>query len=78
MSRGSLFVISGPSGTGKGTVCEKLLEREEIFLSVSTTTRDKRANEVDGVTYNYTTTENFQTTALRKRPLRICSRAGKM
>ena len=60
MSRGSLFVISGPSGTGKGTVCEKLLEREEIFLSVSTTTRDKRANEVDGVTYNYTTTENFQ------------------
>ena len=60
MSRGSLFVISGPSGTGKGTVCEKLLEREEIFLSVSTTTRDKRVNEVDGVTYNYTTTENFQ------------------
>lgn len=60
MSRGSLFVISGPSGTGKGTVCEKLLECEEIFLSVSTTTRDKRANEVDGVTYNYTTTENFQ------------------
>mgnify|MGYP004532665819 CR=1 FL=1 len=60
MSRGSLFVISGPSGTGKGTVCEKLLEREEIFLSVSTTTRDKRANEVDGVTYNYPPTENFQ------------------
>lgn len=60
MNKGSLFVISGPSGTGKGTVCDKLLEREQIFLSVSSTTRDKRAGEIDGVTYNYTTTENFK------------------
>lgn len=60
MNKGSLFVISGPSGTGKGTVCDKLLEREQIFISVSSTTRDKRAGEIDGVTYNYTTTENFK------------------
>lgn len=60
MNRGLLFVMSGPSGTGKGTICEKLLENEDIFLSVSSTTREKRAGETDGVTYNYTTVENFK------------------
>ena len=60
MNKGVLFIISGPSGTGKGTVCEKLLEGNDIFLSISSTTRDKRANETDGVTYNFTTVENFE------------------
>lgn len=60
MSKGLLFVMSGPSGTGKGTICEKLLESEDIFLSVSSTTREKRAGETDGVTYNYTTVEEFK------------------
>ncbi|MCC8160992.1 MAG: guanylate kinase [Oscillospiraceae bacterium] len=62
MSRGILFVMSGPSGTGKGTICEKLLENKEndIFLSVSSTTREIRKNEIDGVTYNYTTEDNFK------------------
>lgn len=60
MSKGLLFVMSGPSGTGKGTICERLLEREDIFLSVSSTTREKRAGETDGVTYNYTTVEEFK------------------
>lgn len=60
MSRGILFVMSGPSGTGKGTICEELLKREDIFLSVSSTTREKRKGEVDGVTYNYTTVEDFE------------------
>lgn len=60
MSKGLLFVMSGPSGTGKGTICERLLEREDIFLSVSSTTREKRAGETDGVTYNYTTAEEFK------------------
>ncbi len=59
MSRGILYVISGPSGTGKGTVCAKLCEDESIYLSVSTTSRDMRAGEVAGVTYNYTTPESF-------------------
>lgn len=54
--------MSGPSGTGKGTICEKLLENKEndIFLSVSSTTREIRKNEIDGVTYNYTTEDNFK------------------
>lgn len=60
MSRGTLFVISGPSGTGKGTVCDELLKHEPIFLSISSTTRDKRANEIEGVTYNYISVEEFE------------------
>ena len=60
MGRGILFVMSGPSGTGKGTICEELLKRESIFLSVSSTTREIRKGETDGVTYNYTTVEDFE------------------
>lgn len=60
MSRGILFVMSGPSGTGKGTICDELLKREDIFLSISSTTREKRKGEVDGVTYNYTTVADFE------------------
>lgn len=62
MSRGILFVMSGPSGTGKGTICEKLLANKEndVFLSVSSTTREMRKGETEGVTYNYTTVENFK------------------
>lgn len=60
MNKGALFIISGPSGTGKGTVCDELIRRGGVFLSVSSTTRDRRANEVDGVTYNFTTPEKFR------------------
>jgi len=60
MSKGILYVMSGPSGTGKGTVCAELIEKREIHLSVSTTSRNKRAGEVAGVTYNYTSAENFR------------------
>lgn len=60
MSRGILFVMSGPSGTGKGTICKMLTDTENIFLSVSSTTREIRKDEVDGVTYNYITKEQFE------------------
>lgn len=62
MSKGILFVMSGPSGTGKGTICEQLLKNKnnDVFLSVSSTTREIRKGEIDGVTYNYTTVEKFK------------------
>lgn len=62
MSKGILFVMSGPSGTGKGTICAELLEHKsnDLFLSVSSTTREKRKGEEDGVTYNYTTVDRFK------------------
>ncbi len=59
--RGILFVLSGPSGTGKGTVCKELLNREDkLTISVSATTREKRIGEVDGETYNYVTKDDFE------------------
>ncbi len=61
MNNGLLIVMSGPSGTGKGTVCAELLKNEsDLFLSISATSRNIRAGETDGVTYNYTTAENFE------------------
>ncbi|MBR1681472.1 guanylate kinase [bacterium] len=55
-----LFVISGSSGVGKGTVIKKFLERNPNFkLSVSCTTRTKRPGEEHGVNYYYLTREEF-------------------
>ena len=59
MTKGSLFIISGPSGTGKGTVCKELVKHDNIFLSISATTRDIRVGEVDGETYFYISKEEF-------------------
>lgn len=59
MTKGSLFIISGPSGTGKGTVCKELVKHDNIYLSISATTRDKRCGEEDGVTYFYISKEEF-------------------
>lgn len=60
MNRGRLFVISGPSGAGKGTICGKLLADEHIKLSTSMTTRQPRQGEVDGEDYFFVSREEFQ------------------
>ena len=58
---GLLVVVSGPSGTGKGTVLNYLREREKsIKFSVSATTRQPRSGEVDGVNYFFKTNEEFE------------------
>lgn len=60
MKEGLLVVISGASGTGKGTVCKKLFELEKnIAFSVSATTRPPREGEVDGVNYWFLKKEQF-------------------
>src|SRR5699024_2166798 len=59
--KGILFILSGPSGVGKGTVRERLFEKEtHLKYSVSATTRDKRPGEVDGKDYFYKTKEAFE------------------
>ena len=61
MKNGKLFVISGASGVGKGTVLKAVMDRrEDLFFSVSATTRDPRPGEVDGVHYYFITKEQFE------------------
>jgi guanylate kinase len=61
--KGLLIVLSGPSGVGKGTVRKELFAHKELDLqySISMTTRQPRAGEVDGVDYFFRTKETFQT-----------------
>ncbi len=58
--RGILFVISGPSGCGKGTILAEVLKQENIYYSVSATTRNARCGEVDGVNYHFYSKEKFE------------------
>ena len=61
MKRGTLLVVSGFSGAGKGTVLSKVLEkRTDLYYSVSFTTRAPRTGEQDGVNYHFVTREAFQ------------------
>ena len=61
MRHGNLFVISGPSGAGKGTLVARLLrEVPDAWVSRSVTTRAPREGEVDGVHYQFASDEEFQ------------------
>ena len=58
--KGNLFVISGPTAAGKGTICAKLCERRnDIKLSISCATRAPRCNEIDGIHYFFISDEQF-------------------
>lgn len=58
--KGNLIVLSGPSGTGKGTVCKKLVAFDKnIFYSVSATTRQPRPSEKDGREYYFVSKKEF-------------------
>ena len=59
MRKGILLVISGPAGSGKGTVNAHLLERDDFVYSVSATTRAPRPGEADGVNYHFISKEEF-------------------
>ncbi|APF28706.1 guanylate kinase [Clostridium sporogenes] len=57
--KGLLIVISGPSGAGKGTICKELLKKEDLWVSVSATTRSPRKGEENGVHYFFLNKDEF-------------------
>ena len=60
MERGLLIVVSGASGTGKGTVCKKILDdMPQVAYSISATTRPARPGEVDGREYYFLSRDEF-------------------
>ena len=61
MTKGKLFVISGASGVGKGTVLKEVMRRrKDLRFSVSATTRSPRPSEADGREYYFVTRERFE------------------
>ena len=61
MTKGKTFIVSGPSGVGKSTVLQALMERRKnVYFSVSATTRDPRPGEVDGVHYHFMDVDTFR------------------
>ena len=62
MKKGTFFVLSGPSGSGKGTVLQEVLRKSDrIVYSVSATSRSPRAGEVDDINYYFKSREEFET-----------------
>ena len=61
LRRGVMLVISSPSGTGKSTIARNLLaEEDNLELSVSVTTRERRPSEIDGTHYSFITIREFE------------------
>lgn len=77
MSKGKLIVISGPAGTGKGTVVNALIEKNaDLALSISATTRAPRGTEQDGVNYFFKTAEEFEKMIENKELLEYANFVG--
>lgn len=60
MGKGVLLIISGPSGSGKGTIVERLVSERGYSVSISATTRGPRPNEKNGVHYFFRTVDEFE------------------
>ena len=60
-SKGLLIVVSGPSGAGKDTICNKVVsDMKDTIISISMTSRTPRPKEVDGIDYYFITKEEFE------------------
>lgn len=60
MKNGRILILSGPSGCGKSSILKAIFKRlENYYFSISTTTRDKRVGEVEGVDYNFISKDEF-------------------
>lgn len=61
MAKGVLLIVCGPSGVGKTSLCDALLDRNEALqMSISYTTRPRRGNEVDGEAYHFIDDDRFE------------------
>lgn len=61
LEKGAILILSGPSGCGKSSLLKKLFETiDNYYFSISTTTRDIRVGEKDGVDYHFVTKEDFE------------------
>lgn len=77
LKRGKTFIISGPSGVGKSTVLKTLFEgREDLYFSVSATTRAPRPGEQDGVNYHFIEPETFRRWIVEKEFLEYAEYVG--
>ena len=73
----NVFVITGPSGVGKGTLIKRLLSRcPNLELSISATTREPRQGEVDGVDYHFLSAEEFERRVGEKDFLEFATYSG--
>jgi guanylate kinase len=76
-ARAKVFVITGPSGVGKGTLIRELLQRvPDLELSVSATTRSPREGEADGREYHFLTPEEFEQRVEEKDFLEFATYSG--
>ena len=75
---GLAVVVSGPSGTGKTTICTRLAQRHGYELSVSVTTRDPRPGEEDGVDYRFISEQAFREAIARREFLEHSEHFGRL